>query len=144
MIVSYFQVYVACQLMLIVLVGAVPDYHIDQEGIPSSRAELAKHIHFAGNFTSVVTEWYLIEQEAYKLSLESSLFFSGLLVGNITFGPVSDKLSRKPVYISVKIVNRFFLTPNYDIFAVSWFFVGIVNGGVVLVSFVLTQEYVGK
>lgn len=36
------------------------------------------------------------------------------------------------------------LAPNYDIFAVSRFFVGIVNGGMALVSFVLTQEYVGK
>lgn len=53
---SYFKVYVACQSMLIVLVGAVPEYHIDQEGIPVSRAELAKHIHFADNFTSIVTE----------------------------------------------------------------------------------------
>ncbi|KAM9612033.1 LOW QUALITY PROTEIN: solute carrier family 22 member 15-like [Morphnus guianensis] len=143
------QVYVACQLMLIVLVGAVPEYHIDQEGIPASRAELAKHIHFAGNFTSVVTEWYLIEREAYKVSLESSLFFSGLLVGNITFGPVSDKLSRKPVCISGLFFDVVFgyvtaLGPNYDIFAVSGFFVGIVNGGMALVSFVLTQEYVGK
>ncbi|KAM6089751.1 solute carrier family 22 member 15-like isoform 5-T5 [Theristicus caerulescens] len=94
------QVYVACQSMLIVLVGAVPEYHIDQEGIPASRAELAKHIHFADNFTSIVTEWYLIEREAYKVSLASSLFFAGLLIGNITFGPLSDKLGRKPVYIS--------------------------------------------
>ncbi|XP_017681562.1 PREDICTED: solute carrier family 22 member 15-like isoform X2 [Lepidothrix coronata] len=86
--------------MLIVLVGAVPRYHIDQEGIPASRAELAKHIRFASNFTSIVTEWYLIDQEAYKVSLASSLFFAGLLIGNITFGPLSDKLGRKPVYIS--------------------------------------------
>uniref|UniRef100_A0A8B9MND5 Uncharacterized protein n=1 Tax=Accipiter nisus TaxID=211598 RepID=A0A8B9MND5_9AVES len=70
--------------------------------------------------------WYLIEQEAYKVSLESSLFFSGLLVGNITFGPVSDKLSRKPVCMSGKIVNRFFLSFH-------GFFVGIVNGGMALV-----------
>lgn len=56
MIVSYFKVYVACQSMLIVLVGAVPDYRIDQEGIPVSRAELAKRVHFADNFTSIVTE----------------------------------------------------------------------------------------
>lgn len=53
---SYFKVYIACQSMLIVLVGAVPEYHIDQEGIPASRAELAKHIHFVDNFTSIVTE----------------------------------------------------------------------------------------
>ncbi|XP_030309539.1 solute carrier family 22 member 15-like isoform X1 [Calypte anna] len=143
------QVYVACQSMLIVLVGAVPEYHIDQVGLPASRAELAKHIHFADNFTSIVTEWYLIEQEAYKVSLASSLFFAGLLIGNITFGPLSDKLGRKPVYISGLFFDVVFgyvtaLAPNYDIFAVSRFFVGIVNGGMALVSFVLTQEYVGK
>ncbi|XP_064369748.1 solute carrier family 22 member 15-like isoform X2 [Dromaius novaehollandiae] len=143
------QVYVACQSMLIVLVGAAPEYHIDQEEVPVSRAELAKHVHFASNFTSIVTEWYLIEQEAYKVGLASSLFFAGLLIGNITFGPLSDKLGRKPVYISGLFFDVVFgyvtaLAPNYDTFAVSRFFVGIVNGGMALVSFVLTQEYVGK
>ncbi|KAM9188012.1 solute carrier family 22 member 15-like [Mergus octosetaceus] len=143
------QVYVACQSMLIVLVGAMPEYRIDQEGVPASKAEFAKHIHFTSNFTSIVTEWYLIEQEAYKVSLASSLFFAGLLIGNITFGPLSDRLGRKPVYISGLFFDVLFgyvtaLAPNYGVFAVSRFFVGIVNGGMALVSFVLTQEYVGK
>uniref|UniRef100_A0A8D0GSF0 Major facilitator superfamily (MFS) profile domain-containing protein n=1 Tax=Sphenodon punctatus TaxID=8508 RepID=A0A8D0GSF0_SPHPU len=140
------QVYVACQSMLILLVGAVPEYRIDQEEFPATREELAKHVHFANNFTSI---WYLIKHEAYKVSLSSSLYFAGLLFGNIIFGPLSDKLGRKPVYMSGLFFDVIFgyvtaFASSYEIFAMSRFFVGIVNGGMSLVSFVLTQEYVGK
>ncbi|KAM8924629.1 solute carrier family 22 member 15-like [Pelodytes ibericus] len=143
------QVYVAFQSMLIVLVGAIPEYHIDKEDVPISKEDFTKRIRFDNNFTSIVTEWYLIKDEAYKVNLASSLFFGGLLIGNILFGPLSDKLGRRPVYLTGLFFDVIFgyltaLAPNYEVFAVSRLFVGVMNGGMALVSFVLTQEYVGK
>eukprot|EP00079_Xenopus_tropicalis_P027794 XP_012822166.1 PREDICTED: solute carrier family 22 member 15-like isoform X1 [Xenopus tropicalis] len=135
--------------MLIVLVGAVPEYLIDNEDISASKEEYTKHLHDTNNFTSIVSEWHLIKNEAYKVNLASSLFFAGLLIGNILFGPLSDKLGRRPIYLSGLFFDITFgyctaLAPSYEVFAVSRFFVGIMNGGMALVSFVLTQEYVGK
>lgn len=45
-------------------------------------------------------QWFLIKQQAYKVSLAGSLFFAGLLVGNVVFGPLSDKIGRRPVYLT--------------------------------------------
>ncbi|XP_068111412.1 solute carrier family 22 member 15-like isoform X2 [Hyperolius riggenbachi] len=141
------QVYVAFQSMLIVIVGAVPEYQIDEEGL--SYEEIIKHVRYSNNFTSIVSEWNLIRQQAYKVNLASSLLFAGLLIGNLLFGPLSDKLGRRPVFLIGLLFDVIFgyvtaLAPSYGLFAVSRLLVGITNGGMALVSFVLTQEYVGK
>ncbi|XP_017560404.1 solute carrier family 22 member 15 [Pygocentrus nattereri] len=142
------QIYMACQSMLIVLVGAVPEYH----GEPVTErggGDLTQSVTFTEDFSSIVTEWYLVKQQAYKVSLAGSLFFAGVLVGNVLFGPLSDKIGRKPVFLMSLFFELLFaygsaLAPNYELFALSRFLVGMMNGGMALVCFILSQEYVGK
>ncbi|XP_015202244.2 solute carrier family 22 member 15 isoform X1 [Lepisosteus oculatus] len=143
------QVYMACQSMLIVLVGATPDYRIEKGKDPTTQQDLVKHVIFTEDLDSIVTEWFLIRHHAYKVSLAGSLFFAGVLVGNVLFGPLSDKVGRKPVFLAGLLFEVLFgyataFAPTYEVFAVSRLLVGIMNGGMALVSFVLTQEYVGK
>lgn len=45
----------ACQSMLIVIVGAIPEYHIDIEDASADR-DVIKRVHFTDNFTSIVSE----------------------------------------------------------------------------------------
>lgn len=142
------QVYMACQSMLIVLIGAIPEYHIEQ-GDHSNYEELIKHVTFTEDVNSIVTEWFLLKQQAYKVSLAGSLFFAGVLVGNVFFGPLSDKIGRKPVFLTALFFEVVFgyataFAPSYEVFALSRLLVGLMNGGMSLVCFVLTQEYVGK
>ncbi|XP_028278777.1 solute carrier family 22 member 15-like [Parambassis ranga] len=130
------QVYMACQCMLIVLVGATPEYRIEkQDSDLSSQQEQLQHVIFTEDINTIVTEWFLIKQQAYKVSLAGSLFFAGLLVGNLVFGPLSDKIGRRPVYLTGLFFEVVFgyvtaMAPSYEVFAVSRLLVGLMNGGI--------------
>lgn len=52
-----FQVYMAFQSMLIVLIGSTPEYHIEQRhAAPSSQQEPVQNVVFTENVDSIVTE----------------------------------------------------------------------------------------
>ncbi|XP_028845365.1 solute carrier family 22 member 15 [Denticeps clupeoides] len=142
------QVYMACQSMLIILIGEVPKF-TEEKLSEAADEELTSHVTFTEDVSSIVTEWYLVKQQAYKVNLAGSLFFAGVLLGNVVFGPLSDKIGRKPVFLTALFFEVLFgyvtaLASSYEVFALSRLLVGVMNGGMALVCFVLTQEYVGK
>ncbi|XP_062906805.1 solute carrier family 22 member 15-like isoform X1 [Mobula hypostoma] len=162
------QIFVATHFVLMTIIGASSTFHWDFGALPSDQSqgntttseslqfkdwlkmtnesEIRKHIHFDPGFSSVITEWLLIGDDSYKISLASSVYFFGVLIGVVTFGQISDRFGRKRTYLTGLTLDIIFgiasgIAPTYQMFLVSRFFVGVTNGGMGLVSFVLLQEY---
>ncbi|KAM4689929.1 LOW QUALITY PROTEIN: solute carrier family 22 member 15-like, partial [Rhinophrynus dorsalis] len=163
------QLYVATEAVLIAILGATPPYHWEDTNIvvndshrnhPESHEDSQiwemeqnsshglRHLHFDGNFTSIASEWSLVGSSAYEVSAASSVFFAGVLFGVICFGQLSDRFGRKPVYVAGLALDVVFsvlnaLSPSFHIFLLTRFIVGLMNGGMSLVAFVLLNEYIG-
>ncbi|XP_004084337.2 solute carrier family 22 member 7-like [Oryzias latipes] len=97
--------------------------------------------------STITSEWDLVCDKRDKNKASATIFFIGVMFGAISFGSLSDRYGRRVMllvsYISALIfaVASAFST-TYEMFAVLRFFTGFCITGIVIVSAVLSVEWV--
>ncbi|XP_043074826.1 organic cation transporter protein [Puntigrus tetrazona] len=97
---------------------------------------------------TVVSEWDLVCENATLNNIGSSIYMFGLLVGAVLFGALSDKYGRRMIILIGLAVQSIFgvgvaFAPNFYIYVLLRFVVGMTISAVIMNAFVLGTEWTG-
>ncbi|XP_011497594.1 PREDICTED: organic cation transporter protein-like [Ceratosolen solmsi marchali] len=97
---------------------------------------------------TIITQWNLVCDREQLANFAQSCTMLGVLMGNMIFSAMSDRIGRKiPLMIAILLQSVFGLltvfSPWYELFLTFKFISAVATGGTMLVSFVLLMEIVG-
>ncbi|XP_067274675.1 solute carrier family 22 member 6-A [Pseudorasbora parva] len=106
--------------------------------------EFSKEIYLS----TIVTEWDLVCENATLNNIGSSIYMFGLLVGAVLFGALADKYGRRIIILIGLAVQAIFgvgvaFAPNFYIYVLLRFVVGMTVSAVIMNAFVLGTEWTG-
>ncbi|XP_051954981.1 solute carrier family 22 member 6-A-like [Xyrauchen texanus] len=98
--------------------------------------------------STVATEWDLVCENATLNNIGSSIYMFGLLVGAVLFGALADKYGRRMIILIGLAVQAIFgvgaaFAPNFYIYVLLRFVVGMTVSAVIMNAFVLGTEWTG-
>ncbi|XP_048459941.1 solute carrier family 22 member 5-like [Rhincodon typus] len=94
-------------------------------------------------------QWNLVCNDDWKAPFAMSVFFGGVLTGSFISGQLSDRFGRKLVMFGTMAVQTVFsmlqaFSPNWEIFCVLNFLVGLGQISNLVAAYVLGSELLGK
>ncbi|XP_068196688.1 solute carrier family 22 member 4-like [Antennarius striatus] len=75
--------------------------------------------------STIVSEWDLVCENAWKVPFSTSLYFVGVLIGSLICGHLSDRFGRKPVFFSTMFLHA--VAPLIQATSISWVMFSIFN-----------------
>ncbi|XP_043559313.1 solute carrier family 22 member 5-like [Chiloscyllium plagiosum] len=99
--------------------------------------------------STIVSEWDLVCNNEWKGPFAMSVFFIGVLIGSFISGQLSDRFGRKLILYGTMGVQSVFsvlqiFSPNWELFCLLNFFVGLGQISNYVAAFVLGSELLGK
>ncbi|XP_037132657.1 solute carrier family 22 member 21-like [Syngnathus acus] len=80
---------------------------------------------FSNESYTIVSEWELVCENAWKVPTSTSLYFTGVLLGSLIFGQLSDRYGRKPVLFLTILLHS--VTALIQAASVNWVMFCVLN-----------------
>jgi hypothetical protein len=87
---------VAWHQMVIIFLAPKPDFTCSNPELSQCNPQCPSHVFNTSVFSSTIrTEWDLVCSREYLSNLSQTIFMLGIMVGNMFFGGLADKLGRR-------------------------------------------------
>ncbi|KAM9788587.1 organic cation/carnitine transporter 2 [Neosynchiropus ocellatus] len=128
--------------------GLVPGVHVNLSRVPREGCLDGWEYDRSVYISTIVSEWDLVCDDGWKKPMTSSLFFSGLLIGSLCSGQLSDRYGRKKVLFVTKAIQTLLMiiqtfSSSWTMFCAMHFLVGLVQIANYMAAFVLGTELLG-
>ncbi|XP_032229103.1 organic cation transporter protein [Nematostella vectensis] len=142
---------IGLQFALLVFAFGTPKFHcsdVNSTCAPSKCCDNCSSYTFDGPFTSAVSEWNLICDNAHKGAAVQSCFFAGMLIGSLVGGWASDRFGRRLCLLvgsAIMTILSFgtFFADCPSLLALLRFGVGFALASVMVCQYVYVIELVG-